>query len=132
MAEYLHPHLSDDQRRTLSSLALAHVGDSVYEVMVRTYLATHGAYSSKALHRATVERVSASAQAKAADKLLPELNEEEQAVFRRGRNANPRTIPKSCTREEYGKATALETLWGDLFLQGRQDRLEELFRLLFD
>ncbi len=130
MNEYLHPQLTPDQRRALSSLALAHVGDAVYEVMVRTYLCSHGAYSSKSLHRATVERVSAGAQAKAADRILPELTEQELAVFRRGRNANPRTIPKSCTREEYAKATALETLWGDLFLQGQQARLEELFLLI--
>lgn len=128
--EYLAPCLEASERRGLSTLALAHVGDAVYEVMVRTYLCTHGASSSKAMHRATVERVSAPAQARAAALVLPLLTEEEQAVFRRGRNSNPRTVPRTCTREEYGYATALEALWGDLFLAGRRDRLQELFDVI--
>ena len=132
MEIYLHPKLDDEQLCSLSSLALAHVGDAVYELMVRTYLSTHGAYSSKALHRATIQCVSAIAQAKAADILVSELTEEERVIYKRGRNANPRTIPKSCTREEYGKATAVETLFGTLFLQGKEARLESLFRIIIN
>ena len=69
----------------------------------------------------------AAAQYQAAQAILPLLGEEEQAVFRRGRNAKPKTVPKSSTQAEYAYATALETLFGWLFLKGEYDRLNQLY-----
>ncbi len=111
----------------MTSLALAHVGDAVYELMVRAFLAGKGTQTAKNLHAQTTKLVCAQAQFDAAEKILPLLNEEEQAVFRRGRNAKPKFVPKSATSAEYSYATALETLFGWLFLMRMYDRVNELF-----
>ena len=80
------------------------------------------------LHQDTIAMVKATAQAKFVDKLLPLLNEEELAWYRRGRNAHVHAVPKSATPQEYAKATGLEALFGALYLAGRTDRLNELFQ----
>ena len=72
----------------------------------------------------------APAQAAAAEKILPQLTEEEQAVFRRGRNANVHSIPQNASRAQYQQATALEALMGWLYLRGEKDRVEELFAVM--
>ena len=95
--------------------------------MVRSWLCLRGKATSKGLHRATVHFVAAPAQAAMAEKILPLLSEEEGDVFRRGRNASPHSIPKAASREEYQTATALEALFGWLYLQGRTERLNALF-----
>lgn len=127
MTDYFAIQLPEDEIRAISSIGLAHLGDAVYELLVRTYLCAHGKATGKGLHRATIELVCAPAQAKAAEKLLPMLTEEEQAVFRRGRNANVHSIPHHASRAEYQQATALEALLGWLYLHGRKQRIEELF-----
>ena len=116
----------------LSSLGLAHLGDSVFEVMVRSWLCLHGKAKAKDLHRATVRYVAAPAQAAMVQRILPVLTEEEQDVFRRGRNTAPHSIPKAASRGEYQTATALEALFGWLYLQGRNDRLNELFTMMME
>ena len=74
-----------------------------------------------------MQYVPAPAQAAAAARILPLLDEEESGVFRRGRNTAPPSVPRAASREEYQTATALEALFGWLYLQGRTDRLNELF-----
>lgn len=130
MTEYFSIQLPDDEIRTISSIGLAHLGDAVYELLVRTYLCAHGKATGKGLHRATVELVRAPAQAEAAEKILPMLTEEEQAVFRRGRNANVHSIPQNASRAQYQQATALEALLGWLHLRGEKARIEELFAVM--
>lgn len=130
MTDYLHLNMSKDDILTHSSLGLAHLGDAVFEVMVRAWLAVHGKARPKDLHKATVGYVSAPAQAAMAEKILPLLTAEEADVLRRGRNAAPHSIPKSASRSQYQAATALESLFGWLWLQGRHDRLNELFGLM--
>lgn len=130
MTDYFHLHLDRDRLLALSSLGLAHLGDSVFEVMVRSWLVLHGKATSKGLHRATVRYVAAPAQALLVQKILPVLTEEEADVFRRGRNTSPHTVPKAASREEYQAATGLEALFGYLYLQGKTDRLNELFTLM--
>ena len=130
MEDYFHVQMTADQIRGLSSIALAHLGDAVYELLVRTWLCAHGAATGKNLHRATIEQVCAPAQARRAERIYPQLTEEEAAVFRRGRNANVHTIPKSASRKEYQEATALECLLGYLYLSGRQERINELFLMM--
>ena len=110
MTQYFSIRLPDDEIRAISSIGLAHLGDAVYELLVRTYLCAHGKATGKGLHRATVELVRAPAQAEAAEKILAMLTEEEQAVFRRGRNANVHSIPQNASRAQYQQATALEAL----------------------
>ena len=86
------------------------MGDAVYELLVRTWLCAHGKATGKGLHRATVALVCAPKQAELAQRILPLLTEEEQAVFRRGRNANVHSIPAHASRAQYQQATALEAL----------------------
>ena len=130
MTNYFQLDVSPDQIRAISTLGLAHLGDGVFELMVRSWLCLHGKATSKGLHKATVRYVAAPAQAKAVEKILPLLTEEEGDVFRRGRNTSPHTVPKAASREQYQAATALEALFGYLYLQGKTERLNELFNLM--
>lgn len=132
MTDYLHIQLPPDQIRGISSIGLAHMGDAVYELLVRTWLCAHGKATGKGLHRATVALVCAPKQAELAQRILPLLTEEEQAVFRRGRNANVHSIPAHASRAQYQQATALEALLGWLHLSGRHDRVEQLFAMMME
>ena len=132
MTDYLHIHLPPDHIRCISSIGLAHMGDAVYELLVRTWLCAHGKATGKGLHRATVALVCAPKQAELAQRILPLLTEEEQAVFRRGRNANVHSIPAHASRAQYQQATALEALLGWLHLSGRHDRVEQLFAVMME
>jgi len=120
------------QVNAMSNLALAHVGDGAYELMCRTYLCLQGDKTVLKLHNDTVNLVKASAQAKFADKLKPHLTEAETDYFRRGKNAHTHAHPKGATRQEYAKATGLETLFGALYLMGKTERLNELFALCME
>ena len=125
--DYFHLQLEKDRLNQVSTLGLAHIGDGVFEVMVRSWLVLHGKATNRGLHKATVSYVAAPAQAKRVERILPVLTEEEQDVYRRGRNTNTNSIPKAASREEYQAATALEALFGWLYLRGQTDRLNELF-----
>ena len=127
MTDYFHLNVPMDQIHAISSLGLAHLGDGVFELMVRSWLCLKGKATSKGLHRATIAYVAAPAQAAMAKKILPMLTEEEAAVFRRGHNTKPHTIPQAASREEYLTAPAREARFGWLYLQGRTERLNELF-----
>lgn len=132
MADYLSVTMSHRQVDAISNLGLAHIGDGVYELMCRSYLALSGDHTLKGLHLHSIALVKAPAQAAFAEKLLPMLNQEEMAFFRRGKNAHTHAAPKSATREEYAKATGLETLFGALYLLGRRERLNELFAYMME
>lgn len=130
MENLFNTQFTTAQVNAISNLGLAHIGDGVYELLVRTYLCTRGDRTVLRLHRDTVELVKAPTQAKLADKILPFLNEEEQAFFRRGKNAHTHAAPKSATPQEYAKATGLEAMFGALYLLGRTQRLNELFQIM--
>lgn len=130
MTDYFHLNASRDVLLNLSSLGLAHLGDSVFEIMVRSWLCLHGKAKAKDLHRATVKYVAAPAQAERYARIQPLLSEEEQDVFRRGRNTAPHSVPKAASRSQYQIATGLECLFGWLYLQGRTNRLNELFEVM--
>ncbi len=132
MPDYFQLNISRDELMNVSSLGLAHLGDSVFEVLVRSWVCTHGTAKIKDLHKQTVGYVAAPAQAQMAEKILPVLSEEESDVFRRGRNAAPHSIPKAASRGQYQTATALEALFGWLWLQGRTDRINELFSAMME
>ena len=132
MIDYFHLNTERDRLLSLPTLGLAHLGDGVFEVMVRAWLCLHGAARVKDLHRATVSYVSAPAQAARTARILPQLSQEELDVFRRGRNTAPHSVPKSASREEYQTATGLEALFGWLYLQGRTERLNQLFSAMME
>ena len=124
--------LPADQLRGISSIALAHVGDAVFELLVRGWLCQQGRATGKGLHQATIQLVRAEHQALCAQTILPLLTEEELAVFRRGRNAQVHTVPAHASRAQYSAATALEALLGWLYLAGRRQRIEELFEKMME
>lgn len=132
MDDYFNLRLDDHQINAISSIGLAHLGDAVYELLVRACLCARGGATGKSLHRAAVELVKAPAQAARADKILPLLTEEEQAVFRRGRNAHVNSIPHNASRADYLKATALECLLGYLYLRGEKARISQLFAVMME
>lgn len=114
----------------LSSLALAHVGDAVYDLLVRTRLTTDGSLTAVSLHKETVARVNARAQHEAAEHILSVLTEEESAVYRRARNTKVHSVPKNASLADYHSATGLEALFGWLWLKGMDARINELFELI--
>lgn len=132
MTDYFCLEASRDQLLNMSNLGLAHLGDGVYELMVRSWLCLHGKATAKTLHKATVKFVAAPAQAKLTELVVPHLTEAEHEVFLRGRNTAPHSVPKGAKRGDYQLATALETLFGWLYLQGETKRLNELFTLMLE
>ena len=132
MTDYFHLNAAPDTVRAISSLGLAHLGDGVFEVMVRSWLCLRGKARPRDLHRATVKYVAAPAQAAAIERLLPILTEQEADVYRRGRNTAPHSVPKAASRAQYQSATGLEALFGWLYLQGRTDRLNQLFSTMME
>lgn len=130
MRDFLHTTLDKNEILEISSLGLAHIGDAVFELMVRGNLCKKGVRRVKELHKNTVLSVSAAAQEKAANIILPHLTDEEREVFLRGRNAKVNTLPKHASPETYHAATALEALVGWLYLLGRYERLNELFDMI--
>ena len=113
---------------TVPVLSLAYLGDAVCALIVRTVLLEKANGKNGALHQRTLPYVSAVGQAKMADSLLPELSEEELAVYRRGKNAKPEHGAKNASSLEYHKATGLEALIGSLYLEGKAERILELIR----
>ena len=132
MEHYFEPAMTEDELRSISAIGLAHMGDAVFEVLVRTWLCVHGKATGRGLHQATIKLVCAESQAAKAQKILPILTAEELAVYKRGRNAQVNTIPGHASRAQYGAATALESLLGWLYLKGRRERIEELFETMME
>ena len=128
MENYFKMNLEKREIDAISNLGLAHMGDCVFEILCRAYLCARGGKNVGKLHNDTIQMVKATSQAKFADKLLPLLTEEELAWYRRGKNSHVHAVPKSCTPAEYAKATGLEALFGALYLAGRTERLNELFK----
>ena len=129
MKNFLDPNLSHGDLCGMSTLGLAHIGDAVFELMVRTWLSTNGKMTAKQLHAGTVSYVSAKAQAAAAARVLPQLTDDEHSIFKRGRNAHVNSVPRGSTYEEYHTATGIEALLGYLYLRGETERLNELFNI---
>ena len=120
------PCLSEKEARLVGALELAYLGDTIYDLTVRTRLIGSG--NVKEIHRAAVLEVNATAQAAAARRILPLLSEEEQDVYHRGRNAHARhQAPKAASVSDYAASTGLESLLGYLYLIGHFERINELF-----
>lgn len=127
MENLFNVEMTPAQVREITNLGLAHVGDGVYELLVRSYLCVKGNQTVKTLHKDAVSLVKAASQAKFVEAILPILTEEEFAYYRRGKNTHTHAAPKAASPKEYAMATGLETLFGALYLYGRTERISELF-----
>ncbi len=117
---------------TMPSLNLAFIGDSVYEILVREHLCKANVGKVGVMNKLKVDMVCCKAQAEAVKKILPLLSEEEQGVFRRGRNVTVNSASKSSSLADYHAATGLEALFGYLYLSGRESRCRELFDIIIE
>ena len=123
--------MNENFTRELNGSALAYIGDAALELLVRRYLIGLGVTGSGKLNSLALKFVRATAQSAAVGRLLPYLTEEEEYMFRRGRNAHGISIPKSASALEYRRATGMEALFGYLCLAGKTERSEELFALAY-
>jgi len=121
--------LSAEDIAMLSPLQLAYIGDSVYELLVRTYLLNKGLVV-KELHKATIKYVKAKSQAKIIHALEDSLTDHEQTLVKKGRNAKTNTVPKNADMIDYKYATGLEALFGYLYLTCQDKRISELFQMI--
>ncbi|KAA0560389.1 Mini-ribonuclease 3 [Bacillus sp. CH30_1T] len=130
----LHEINEQIDAKQINALALAYMGDAVYETHVRQLLLTKGKIKPNQLHRAATKYVSAKAQAAILKTLFDQdvLTEEEISIVKRGRNAKSGTTPKNTDVQTYKHSTAFEALIGYLFLLNRTERLEELLKMIFE
>ena len=121
--------LPEKDPRLLSPLVLAYVGDTVYDLYVRTRLILSSDATAHGLHMQAARQVCAAGQAASLRAILDKLTEEELAVYKRGRNSHMGTVPKHAAIQDYRAATGLEALVGYLYLCGQDARLTELMAL---
>ena len=114
--------------RTYSPLTLAYIGDGIYDLVIRSLVVAGGNARANDLHHRTSHIVKAKTQAEMIDGLLPVLNETEQDIYRRGRNAKSPTMAKNATMSDYRKATGFEALMGYLYLTDQFERMLFLIR----
>lgn len=119
--------LSREDILMLSPLQLAYLGDAVYELLVRTYLLDRGLRVNE-LHKEATKYVKAKSQAEIIHRVFDKLSQDEQACVKKGRNAKTHTSPKNADIVDYKYATGLECLFGYLYLNGKDDRMEEIFQ----
>lgn len=115
--------------QNVSMQTLAFIGDSVYNVYIRTYLASRSNMQTGKLHRESIKYVSAKGQSKTVDRIYDTLSEEEIQVYKRGRNTNIHTVSKNVDVIEYKKSTGFEALIGYIYIKGDIKRLEEIVNL---
>ncbi|MGN0352978.1 MAG: Mini-ribonuclease 3 [Roseburia sp.] len=121
--------VKDVDIRTYSPLVLAYIGDGIYDLVIRTIVVGKGNTRAGELHKRTSQIVKAHTQAEMMEIILPRLTEEEEAVYRRGRNAKSPTMAKNATMADYRKATGFEALMGYLYLKDEFERLVELVKI---
>ena len=130
MENFFEMNMTKAEIDAISNLGLAHMGDCVYEMLVRAYLCAQGNKTVAQLHKQTITMVKATYQAEFVDKMLPLLTEDEMTHYRRGKNSHVHAVPKSATPAQYAKATGLEAMFGYLFLSGKKERANEIFNLV--
>lgn len=125
--------VSVEKARSLSPVTLAFLGDSVYETFIRhKIIEQNGTLPAGQLHRVAESMVRATFQSDAVEQILPLFTQEEQDIYRRGRNAKSSRIPKSSSAAQYRKATALEAVLGYLYLCGQSDRVDNLCEVIYE
>lgn len=115
--------------RTYNPVTLAYIGDCVYELVIRTLIMDQGNQAVNTMNKRKVSLVKAETQALMANAIQDRLTEEEQSVYRRGKNAKTNTMSKSSTASEYHQATGMEALIGYLYLTGQQTRLLQVMKM---
>lgn len=120
--------LPDTDIKTYSPLTLAYIGDSIFDLVIRTALVENGNAPVNKLHRRASKLVQASAQANLYHAIKDQLTEEELAIFKRGRNAKSVTTAKNAGVLDYRTATGIEALMGYLYLTDQMERLLELIK----
>lgn len=125
-------YLTEREANTYSPLSLAFLGDSVYDTLVREHLLKNGNVPVAKLHSEKIKLVCAEFQSKVYDLIMESLTEHEVAVLKRGRNATGNTVPKHAEAIEYRRATAIESLFGYLYITGQTDRIMELFAIIIN
>lgn len=123
---------TEDKFKEISPLALAFIGDCVFELLVREELVCSEKRSVNKMHELSTKKVCCTAQFKSFDNVKDDLTEEEFAVYKRGRNANSRHKPKNVSRKEYSVATGIEAVFGYLYLKENKDRLIFLFNKMYN
>ncbi|MDL4841364.1 Mini-ribonuclease 3 [Aquibacillus rhizosphaerae] len=126
--------MSTNDVKQMKSLALAYIGDAIYEIYIRHHLVNKGHLNLNNLHQSAVKFVAAKSQSKVILHWLDVemLSEEEASVVRRGRNAKAGSVPKNTDVQTYRYSTAFEALLGFLYLDERQERLDELIQLAIE
>lgn len=132
MLELIKREKNETDINLLSPLTWAYVGDSVYELLIRTHLVNKTKLKPHSLHIEAIKYVKAKSQADILKKLEEYLTEEEKDIVRRGRNAENHHLPKNANVEEYMYSTAFEALIGYLYLCKKDERLKEIFDLILD
>ena len=118
--------LSEKDWNMYSPLTLAYIGDAAYELVTRTIIVKRGNCQPQKLHQKVTACVSAKAQAKMVEALLPQFTEQEASIYRRGRNSKPYTKAKNASMTEYLEATGFEAVMGYLYLNREFNRMNEL------
>ncbi len=131
LPEIFGVQLNEQQMKGISTLGLAYVGDAVYELLVRISLCMKTGSTHTSMHKQAIRCVNASAQARSYGLLAEQLTAQEKDVYRRGRNADTHSKPKCVSTADYSAATGLETLFGWLWMTGRQERASELFQVIW-
>lgn len=126
---FSYEKLSKTEAKQFSPLTLAFLGDAVYSLLVREMLLKTANRPTNALHKESIKLVNANCQAEMIKKVLPLLTEEEDAIFKRGRNAHSGHVPKNQSDADYRYATGLETLYGYLYLIGDFERIMYIFNI---
>ena len=111
---------------------LSYLGDAVWELLVREHIFKAVPHGNKKANKLALGFVTAKAQCEALEKILPVLTEEEDEVFRWGRNTKVNSVPRSASPEEYRRATGLEVLFGYLYMTKNEQRYRNLFEIAFD
>lgn len=125
--------LTQKKPSQFSPLSLAYIGDGVYELFVRTrVMEEHENMPAYKLHKKTVQYVKARSQSNSIEAMLPQLTEDEEAVYKRGRNAKSNTSPKNADMMDYRRATGFEALLGYLYLSDESARLYELMNIAYE
>jgi len=132
--DYIHRITNKDidtaQVRMMHPLVLAYIGDTIYDLFVRTFLIYTSDVSVHQLHMKSISFVNAGSQSETLNRIEDMLTEEEKNIVRRGRNAKSGTIPKNADVAEYRRATGLESLLGYLFLTGQSERLCQIMECI--
>lgn len=118
--------LNDIDAQAYSPLTLAYIGDDAYDLVIRTYLLSRGNMPVNKINKMANALVKAETQSSMMDVIEPLLDEEELAVYKRGRNAKSNTKAKNATVADYRRATGFEALMGYLYLKGSYERMVQL------